>query len=137
MLLKGWLLAWAGKVAALDPITRGITAWKSTGTTQAVAFALSQLAKIYADLGRYDDACRTIGEALAAMETSGERWCEAEIQAKSWEVRAAMSMARLWRSQDKSRQARELLAPVYGWFTEGFHTLDLREAKTLLDELVG
>ncbi len=56
-------------------------------------------------------------------------------QAKSWELRAAMSMARLWRSQGKPQQARELLAPVYGWFTEGFGTLDLREAKALLDEL--
>ena len=58
-----------------------------------------------------------------------------EQQAKSWELRAAMSMARLWRDQGKPQQARELLAPVYGWFTEGFDTLDLKEAKTLLDEL--
>ena len=56
-------------------------------------------------------------------------------QAKSWELRAAMSMARLWRDQGKVQQARELLAPVYGWFTEGFDTLDLKEAKTLLDAL--
>ena len=56
-------------------------------------------------------------------------------RAKSWELRAAMSMARLWREQGKVRQARELLAPVYGWFTEGFDTLDLKEAKVLLDEL--
>jgi class 3 adenylate cyclase/predicted ATPase len=56
-------------------------------------------------------------------------------QQKSWELRAAMSMARLWRDQGKRQQARELLAPVYGWFTEGFDTLDLREAKALLDEL--
>ena len=56
-------------------------------------------------------------------------------QAKSWELRAAMSMARLWRDQAKRVEARELLAPVYGWFTEGFDTLDLKEAKTLLDEL--
>ena len=103
-----------------------------------------------------------------AVETTGERWCEAEInrvagqiallsaepekakaeeyferalaiaheqQAKSWELRAAMSVARLWRDQGKPRQARELLAPVYGWFTEGFDTLDLKEAKKLLDEL--
>jgi len=56
-------------------------------------------------------------------------------QAKSWELRAAMSMARLWRSRGKSQQARELLAPVYGWFTEGFDTLDLKEAKALLAEL--
>jgi len=56
-------------------------------------------------------------------------------QAKSWELRAAMSLARLWRDQGKVRQARELLAPVYGWFTEGFDTRDLTEAKTLLGEL--
>jgi predicted ATPase len=56
-------------------------------------------------------------------------------QAKSWELRAAMSMARLWRDQGKPQQARELLAPIYGWFTEGFDTRDLKEAKALLDEL--
>jgi predicted ATPase len=56
-------------------------------------------------------------------------------QAKSFELRAAMSIARLWRDQGKPQQARELLAPVYGWFTEGFDTLDLKEAKALLEEL--
>jgi predicted ATPase len=56
-------------------------------------------------------------------------------QAKSWELRAAMSLARLWRDQSKVREARELLAPVYGWFTEGFDTLDLQEAKALLAQL--
>ena len=56
-------------------------------------------------------------------------------QAKSWELRAAMSLARLWRDQGKPQQARELLAPVYGWFTEGFDTRDLKEAKALLEEL--
>jgi predicted ATPase len=56
-------------------------------------------------------------------------------QAKSWELRAAMSMARLWRDQGKPREAHDLLAPVYGWFTEGFDTLDLKEAKNLLEEL--
>ena len=102
------------------------------------------------------------------METTKERWCEAEVhriageitlltrepdaakaqayfdraltvarqqQAKSWELRAAMSMARLWRNQGKVQQARELLAPVYGWFTEGFETRDLKDAKALLEEL--
>ena len=58
-----------------------------------------------------------------------------EQQAKSWELRAAMSMARLWRDQGKRDEARNLLAPVYGWFTEGFDTLDLKEAKALLNEL--
>ena len=56
-------------------------------------------------------------------------------QAKSWELRAAMSLARLWRDQGKGQQARELLAPVYGWFTEGFDTRDLKEAKALLEAL--
>jgi predicted ATPase len=56
-------------------------------------------------------------------------------QAKSWELRAAMSLARLWRSRGNVQQARELLAPVYGWFTEGFDTRDLKEAKALLDAL--
>jgi predicted ATPase len=53
-------------------------------------------------------------------------------QAKSWELRAAMSMSRLWRDQGKLQQARELLAPIYGWFTKGFDTRDLQEAKALL-----
>jgi class 3 adenylate cyclase/predicted ATPase len=56
-------------------------------------------------------------------------------QAKSWELRAAMSMARFWRDQGKRSEARDLLAPVYGWFTEGFDTRDLKEARALLDEL--
>ena len=56
-------------------------------------------------------------------------------QTKSWELRAAMSMARLWRDQGNPQQARELLAPIYGWFTEGFDTRDLKEAKALLEEL--
>ena len=56
-------------------------------------------------------------------------------QAKSWELRASVSMARLWRDQGKPQQARQLLAPVYSWFTEGFDTLDLKEAKALLDEV--
>jgi predicted ATPase len=56
-------------------------------------------------------------------------------QAKSWELRSATSMARLWRNQGKRIEARDLLAPVYGWFTEGFDTLDLKEAKALLREL--
>ena len=63
-------------------------------------------------------------------------WVAREQQAKSWELRAAMSLARLWRDQGKPRQAHDLLAPVYGWFTEGFDTLDLKEAKALLDDLV-
>jgi predicted ATPase len=58
-------------------------------------------------------------------------------QAKSWELRAAMSLARLWQQQGKRGAAYELLAAIYGWFTEGFDTADLQEAKVLLAELGG
>jgi predicted ATPase len=58
-----------------------------------------------------------------------------EQEAKLWELRAANSLARLWRDQGKRATARDLLAPIYGWFTEGFDTLDLKEAKALLEEL--
>ena len=58
-----------------------------------------------------------------------------EQQVKSLELRTTMSMARLWRYQGKRSEARDLLAPIYGWFTEGFDTLDLKQAKTLLEQL--
>jgi len=62
-----------------------------------------------------------------------ERWRTQE--ARSLEPRAAGDLARLWAEQDRRAEAQDLLAPVYGWFTEGFDTPDLREAKALLDEL--
>ena len=58
-------------------------------------------------------------------------------QAKSWELRAAMRLARLWQQQGKRTEAYALLAPLYGWFTEGFDTPDLQEAQALLEELTG
>ena len=58
-----------------------------------------------------------------------------EQEAKLWELRAAVSLARLRRDQGRRAEACDLLAPVHGWFTEGFDTLDLKEAKTLLDDL--
>jgi len=74
-----------------------------------------------------------------AMKAGACFECALEIaraqRAKSWELRATMSIARLWRSRGKRQQAHDLLAPVYGWFTEGFDTLDLKEAKVLLHEL--
>ena len=75
------------------------------------------------------------------MTSAGEQYFERaltvarEQQVKSCELRAAMRMARLWRDQGKRDEARDLLAPVYRWFTEGFDTRDLKEAKALLDEL--
>jgi predicted ATPase len=165
---KGCVLALSGKASeAIQMITSGITTYQSTGSRVYLPFFLSHLSRAHAGLGQFDEAWRCIGEAMAAVETAKERWCEAEVnriageialqspepdaakaeayferalvvarqqQAKSWELRAAMSMARLWRDQGKPQQARELLAPVYGWFTEGFETLDLKEAKALIGE---
>ena len=88
--------------------------------------------------------CTASKIALISLEpdaTKAETYFERALtvarrqQAKSLELRAAMSMPRLWRDQGKRDEARDLLAPVYGWFTEGFDTLDLKEAKALLDEL--
>ena len=71
-----------------------------------------------------------------AKSYSGRALTDArQKQAKSLELRATMSMARLWRDQGKRDDARDLLAPVYDWFTEGFDTVDLKEARNLLDEL--
>jgi predicted ATPase len=82
------------------------------------------------------DLLNAIGDRTAAEQSYRQALAVARRQsAKLFEVRAATSMARLWRDQGKRDQARELLAPVYGWFTEGFDTRDLRDAKALLDEL--
>jgi len=169
MMSQGWLFALDGKCAdAVHTLTSGIIAYRSTGATLLLPLYLSHLAKAHAELGQFDDAWRSIGEAMTAVETTKERWCEAEIhriageialrapkadaaeaqayferalqtarqqKAKSWELRAAMSMARLWHDQGMREKARALLDPVYGWFTEGFDTRDLKEAKALLDAL--
>jgi predicted ATPase/DNA-binding winged helix-turn-helix (wHTH) protein len=93
------------------------------------------------------DVYRIAGEIALMLPAPDEAKAEANFEhalataraqrAKSWELRAAMSMARLWRDQGKRQQARDLLAPVYGWFTEGFSTADLRMADSLLRELGG
>jgi predicted ATPase len=169
MMQGGCVLALTDKVSdAVQTITSGVTAMRSTGTTMWMPLWLSYLARAHAKLRQFDDAWRCIGDAMTAVETTKERWYGAEInrlsgeimllspdpdaakaevcferalevsreqQAKSWELRAAMSMARLWCDQGKRDEARDLLAPAYGWFTEGFDTRDLKEAKALLDAL--
>ncbi len=75
------------------------------------------------------DAAKAQAHFERAIAIAGAR------QAKSWELRAPTSLARLWRDEGKRQQARDLLAPVYGRFTEGFDTLDLKEAKALLEAL--
>jgi hypothetical protein len=111
---------------------------------------------VFAQTGKTADAIQTISAEIAGLRAIGaptwgtapepnpakaQEYFERSLavarqqQAKSWELRGAMSLARLWRDQGKPQQARELLAPVYGWFTEGFDTRDLKEAKALLEEL--
>jgi predicted ATPase len=75
----------------------------------------------------------TVSEAETAMQQGID--VARRQNAKSWELRGAMSLARLRRQQGRQSEARDLLAPIYGWFTEAFDTADLREAKTLLDKL--
>jgi predicted ATPase len=146
-------------VGAVRMIGAGIAMWRSTGATASMPFFQSYLAKAHAMLGQFDEAQHHIDQAKVwapeihrlagevallsprADATEAQAYFERAIsvalqqQAKSWELRAAMSLARLWRHQGKVQQARELLAPVYGWFTEGFDTRDLKEAKALLEEL--
>ena len=169
ILNKGSLLVVTGRHAdAVQMIDSGVAALRLTGSTVWLPLHLSDLGVAYAELHRFDDAWRCIGEAVTAVETTKEKWFEAEIhriagdialkslkpnaakaeadferalkvaraqQAKSWELRAAMSLARLWRDQGKRTEAFDLLAPIYGWFTAGFGTTDLKEAKILLDAL--
>ena len=169
LLYQGFILAMTGKAAdAVSALTSGMAGLRSTGATVNLPLFSSILAGAYADLGQIDEAYHCIEQALMAIETSKERWFEADVhriwgeitlkspvpdaakaeghferalavarqqKAKSWELRASMSLARLWRDQGKVPQARELLAPVYGWFTEGFDTRDLKEAKALLEDL--
>jgi predicted ATPase len=169
MIYQGCVLAVTGKASeAVDMISSGLSARRSTGATVTVPSFLSYLAIGYAELGQFDNAWRCVDEAIATIQTTKERWFEAELhrvagelalksaepdrakaschfekalavardqQAKSWELRAAVSIARLWRDQGREDEARTLVASAYDWFTEGFDTRDLREAKALLGEL--
>jgi len=78
-------------------------------------------------------------EAETEVEAERQYWHAIEVarrqRARSWELRATTSLARLWQEQGKTDEARQMLAEVYGWFTEGFDTADLIEAKALLEEL--
>jgi class 3 adenylate cyclase/predicted ATPase len=169
MVRKGELFSLTGKASdAVHMITSANAASRAMGTTLYMPSSLSHLARAYMKLGKFEDAWRSIGEAMTAVEATKERWFEAEVhrvageialkspkpnaakaqayferalavaraqQAKSWELRAATSLAQLWCGQGKRQEAHDLLAPIHGWFTEGFNTLDLKEARALLDDL--
>jgi len=129
-------------------------------------FYLMLLAETYGNANEPKEGLKQLAEAAEVVETTEERWAEAEMHrlrgtlllsmreqaaaessfyqaltvakhqnAKFWELRAATSLARLWRDQGKRTEARNLLAPTHGWFTEGFDTPVLQDAKALLDEL--
>jgi len=129
---------------------------------------LALLAEAHGTIGQSETGLPMLIEALALVDTTGERWYEPELyrlkgelllqqssdnhpeaetcfqqaiaiaqnqQAKSFELRAATSLSKLWHQQGKRQEAHDILAPVYDWFTEGFDTADLTEAKALLDAL--
>jgi class 3 adenylate cyclase/predicted ATPase len=169
VLRRGYILTLTGKAAkAVEMVSNGIALWRSAGSTIFTPEHEFMLAIAHADSGQFDEAWRLISKAMTAMQSTKERWCEAEVnrvageialksperdvakaqayferslivaraqEAKSWELRAAMSMARLLSDQGKLQTARDLLAPIYDWFTEGFDTSDLRQARTLLAAL--
>ena len=135
-LFAPWIMSWlAGAYADLG---RFDDAWRCTGEAMT-AMHTSKEALFEADIHRVggEIALKSSVPDAAKAEAYFERALAVarKQQAKSWELRAATSMARLWRDQGKRDEARELLAPVYGWFTEGFDTVDLKQAKVLLDEL--
>jgi predicted ATPase len=134
------------------------------GAIQFRPYALARLAEALLRQSEYGEALATVRDGAKILEESGDRQLEAEFhrleglalsglnrlgepafeealrvarrqQAKAYELRAATNLARLWGEQGRRREARELLAPIYGLFTEGFDTADLKEAKALLSEL--
>jgi predicted ATPase len=165
---RGWAVAAQGQWAeGIAQIRAGMAALWAMGMRVLRSWFLALLAEACGRAGQVEEGLRTLEEALEVLQSTEDRFYEAEVyrlkgellrqqarpdeaqaetclqqaldvarrqQAKSLELRAAMSLARLWQ-QGKRAAAYDLLAPVYSWFTEGFDTADLQEAKTLLEEL--
>jgi predicted ATPase len=163
-IMRGWaLVVEQGQgEAGLTQICQGLAALRATGSETGEYLIL--LVAAYWLVGEIEEGLRVAEEALARsrrdaglyrlkgellLRRAAEHHAEAERcfrqaleiarrqGAKSLELRTAMSLSRLWQRQGKRAAARELLAPVYGWFTEGFDTADLQDAKVLLEELGG
>jgi predicted ATPase len=168
-ILRGWALTAQGKGAeGIAQMRQGLAAYQATRSELNRPYLLSLLAEAYGKVGQPEEGLTVLIEALALVDSTGERYWEAELhrrkgelllmqqgqkvgeaeecfrqaldiarrqQAKSLELRAAMSLSRLWQQQGKQEEAYQLLAEIYGWFTEGFDTADLKEAKILLEEL--
>jgi predicted ATPase len=135
-----------GQVNYCHPMLAGACG-KAGQVAEGLEVLEAALALVHKNAERYFEAelYRLKGDLLLQQTNASEYEAEASFQqalaiarqqqAKSLELRAAMSLARLWQCQGKRAEARELLAPVYGWFTEGFDTADLQEAKALLAAL--
>jgi class 3 adenylate cyclase/tetratricopeptide (TPR) repeat protein len=166
-IIRGWCISAMGQALEGIPlILQGVASRRSTGANTHLPFFLATLAEIYGMAGQPAEGLNCLTQATQEVETTQERWAEAEIHrlrgtmllsmrehaaaeesyqhalavarrqtARFWELRAATNLARLWLHQGKQTEARDLLAPVYGWFTEGFDTPVLQDAKALLDEL--
>src|SRR6266704_6437222 len=164
---RGWALAHQGQAhAGITQLHQGLRAYHAIEAAILRPYWLALLAEAHGALGKPQAGLTVLTEALALVDTAGERWYESELyrlrgelllqqnaakqaeaescfaqamaiahnqQAKSFELRAATSLARLWQQQGKRQEAHDLLAPVYSWFTEGFDTLDLKDAKALLE----
>ena len=172
--MAAWALTQRGRSLAilgqaeegLVLLTQGLDALRGAGCILHTPMALAWQAEAYAMLGQPGKGLNCLAEATQIIETTDERYYEAELQrlrgdllvmigdlsvaersyyhaitvarsqsAKLLELRASTSLARLWRDQGKRGEARNLLSPIFDWFTEGFDALDLNDAKTLLDEL--
>jgi predicted ATPase len=161
----GWVQAQLGHPdEGASLIREALTAYRANGSLVSVPTRLTWLAEAQALGGAPADGLPTTEEALTVnpderywrpetlrlrgevRRRQGEEemaeadFCDAialarDMSAKAWELRAATSLARLWREQGRRAEARDLLASVFSWFTEGFDTPDLKEAKALLDEL--
>jgi predicted ATPase len=112
--------------AALETIAEALVASEESGARwwEAEIHRLKGLVLLSRRDSKASEACFAHSTEIAQQQ-----------HARSLELRAATSLARLWRDQGKRAAGRDLLAPVYGWFTEGFDTPDLKEAKTLLEQL--
>jgi predicted ATPase len=150
---------------AISKMRWGLATKRATGAEIKVPYYFCFLAEAHRRASRVADGMALLDEALELIERTDERWYEAELYrlmaealitksdrraegwlcraletarkqgARFWELRAVTGMARLWRDQGKSTNARDLLAPIYRCFTEGFDTRDLKEAAALLAEL--
>jgi predicted ATPase len=136
--LHGWALAMQGQgevglAAMRQGLAAELAALAVLDTTELRYYAaeLSRLQGVLLPQQAVPDTAQAAACFHQALDVARQQ------QAKSFELRAATSLARLWRQQGKRAEARELLAPIYRWFTEGFDTLDLQEAKALLEELAG